>query len=84
MVHPPVGRPRCCRWPQHPVRWYAGAHSESQPTTHDAYLRFLTHSMMPAMRERSELLQPLRADAAALLALLAADPEVRVRAVAWM
>jgi hypothetical protein len=33
--------------------------------------------MMPAMRERSELLQPLRADAAALLALLAADPEVR-------
>jgi hypothetical protein len=40
--------------------------------------------MMPAMRERSELLRPLRADAAALLALLAADPEVRVRAVAWM
>lgn len=33
--------------------------------------------MMPAMRERQELLQPLRADAAALLALLAADPEVR-------
>lgn len=65
------------RWPQHPVRWHADGHTLRHPDAYPAYLRFLSHDMMPAMRERQELLQPLRADAAALLALLAADPEVR-------
>lgn len=54
------------------------AHATRPPDSFPAYLRFLSHDMMPAMRERMDLLQPLRADAAALLALLAADPEVGV------
>ena len=59
------------------MRWHAEGHARHPPDTYPAYLRFLSHDMMPAMRERQELLQPLRADAAALLALLAADPAVR-------
>lgn len=59
------------------MRWHADGHTLRHPDAYPAYLRFLSHDMMPAMRERQELLQPLRADAAALLALLAADPEVR-------
>lgn len=77
--HPPAPTPHppCVgRWPQHPVRWHADGHALRHPDAYPAYLRFLSHDMMPAMRERQELLQPLRADAAALLALLAADPEV--------
>lgn len=80
-LHPPCP-PRRCRWPQHPVRWHAEGHTLRNPDAYPAYLRFLSHDMMPAMRERQELLQPLRADAAALLALLAADPETRA-SVAW-
>ncbi|KAL4423947.1 hypothetical protein ABPG75_001248 [Micractinium tetrahymenae] len=70
------------RWPQHPARWHADCHAQRHPDAYPAYLRFLSHDMMPAMRERQELLQPLRADAAALLALLAADPETRPH-MAW-
>ena len=50
---------------------------QRHPDAYPAYLHHLSHDLMPAMKERQDLLQPLRADAAALLALLAADPEVR-------
>lgn len=55
---------------------------QRHPDAYPAYLHHLSHDLMPAMKERQDLLQPLRADAAALLALLAADPETR-HCVAW-
>lgn len=83
--HPPLPAAPPCRWPQHPLRWHAEGHKlRHGPEGYPAYLRFLSHDMMPAMRERQELLQPLRADAAALLALLSADPAVSwLRRVWW-
>lgn len=72
----PAAPPVPCRWPQHPVRWHADGHTLRHPEAYTSYLRFLSHDMMPAMRERQELLTPLRSDASALLALLAADPKV--------